>query len=714
MRGASRWTYRISLALFACALLAGQQDQIPIRRDVSVSIKLITVRVTDKKGAPIRGLEKDDFVVVDNGRPVTVTEFERHEPTDKASKNPAQEERLVPSDLGAGLRMPLLPRRFLLFMDFAFSDERGIRKAGQAALHFLDSGLRPGDEVGFISYSALKGLAFHELFTADPLKVRRAVEAAGKEAAAGRAENIEAEYWRAAGEDKRSGRKEDRVYRKSEAQLQGERNSSKAQALRFLEAVTALARSLRIIPGEKDVLLFSGGIVQTLLYGNQAGNPQGNDPREGAKFDMGDPVLREANDEMMKELSAAACVVYSFDTREASKPSALFDYDRETFEQRYRDIFGASGVHQPPVAILKDDKLTGQYAIGRLAVVTGGRYFSNIDDYRASLARVGELTDSYYVLGYPYHEAGDGAYRTLKVEVRKPGCVVRAPDGYFASKPYAELSDFEKRIRLIELALNEASPLAAPLGAEWTVLTRPGGPEAGIQLMASLASGPLAPLAGKRVEVVGLIFDEHDQPTRLLRSEAALDPNSVEPVFYSAILSLQPGPYRFRLIFRNLETGKAGVAAAGLTVPGRSDSAALRPGSPLILLEQHSPLMIEQRDPALAVEADPYRYDRSRFIPAGGVWPSGQDSVHILIPIAFPEGKVPALAWSGYLSDSDSGERLPLEVTTAATEPSAGLIAVLLRVAREENRSGRYTLTLEAEDLKLKSSFRVETPIIIQ
>jgi hypothetical protein len=61
--------------------LSGQQtpQQPALQHEVSVTLKLIQVYVTDKSGKPVRDLTKDEFRLTDNGKPVTISAFERHD-----------------------------------------------------------------------------------------------------------------------------------------------------------------------------------------------------------------------------------------------------------------------------------------------------------------------------------------------------------------------------------------------------------------------------------------------------------------------------------------------------------------------------------------------------------------------------------------------------------------------------------------------------------
>jgi len=50
----------------------------PIQHQVVVTLKLIQVYVTDKKGHPVTDLSSEDFIIYDNGKVQTITEFEKH------------------------------------------------------------------------------------------------------------------------------------------------------------------------------------------------------------------------------------------------------------------------------------------------------------------------------------------------------------------------------------------------------------------------------------------------------------------------------------------------------------------------------------------------------------------------------------------------------------------------------------------------------------
>jgi hypothetical protein len=151
--------------------------QKPLQHEVSVTLKLIQVYVTDKKGKAIQDLQKSDFLVYDNGQLKDITEFEKHilaGPTAKTGPATATET-IIPTAVPP--QPQVLRRKFFLFVDFAFNNQNGIQKAKEAALHFIDKEAGYDDEVGLISYSTLKGLTIHEYLTIEHQKIRKALEA---------------------------------------------------------------------------------------------------------------------------------------------------------------------------------------------------------------------------------------------------------------------------------------------------------------------------------------------------------------------------------------------------------------------------------------------------------------------------------------------------------------------------------------------------------
>ncbi|MGZ4886122.1 MAG: hypothetical protein ACXVJK_00285, partial [Candidatus Aminicenantales bacterium] len=269
--GASAGIWILLPALFAGLLAqstSGQEKS--LQYTVNVSFKLVQVYVTGKGGQPVSDLTPGEFEVIDNGRIVAVTHFEKH-------FLGTLEEAAVQPSTGPGMS-----RKFFLLFDFGFIDPRGVLKAKEAGLHFIDAELRPTDEVGLLTYTAFRGLILHEYLTADHLRIRRIVDGFGLRDYTGRAENLSDSVYTADLDERTpaTGSQltpvEDFFRRQARLQTgqrvdEGARQGYVERAKYLVESLDNFARVLRYIPGYKNIILFSGGLARQILYGKTGG-----------------------------------------------------------------------------------------------------------------------------------------------------------------------------------------------------------------------------------------------------------------------------------------------------------------------------------------------------------------------------------------------------------------------------------------------------------
>lgn len=708
--------------------------QKPLRHDVDVTLKLVQVFVTDRRGKPVPDLEREDFTLTDSGRLVAITEFERHVSSVAKSKAPRPGDKAAaaapapppPAGEPPAPREPSrLSRKFLLFFDFANNSQRGARLTLEAALHFLDNKAVPGDEIGLVSYSLTRGLVIHEFLTADRPKVRRAVAQMNLKDGAGRGDEIEQEYWRQATEGPI------KIIPKGElAEIQDEgvkdqplfhwrRQETKGQAQHFIDEMTGLARGLRYVPGQKNLLLFSSGIAYSLIYGQQGGTPQGNMAGLGSLYDPGDHILRTLHEAMLKELASASISVFAFDVRESAMVPSLFAYDEETFISRFRDLFTVTGVHQNNDLTIKNDSLTGMASLRRMSMATGGRFFGNIDEFERNLADLEALTGSYYVLGYPVSQAWDGAFHPIKVEVGRRGVEVRTQAGYFNPRPFRELGDMEKRLHLLDLAMSDAPLFQAPLAAGAAVLAGPAGAADNAVVLTKLPAESAARLSGAKAEIVTLIYDAHDELADLRRVEEAAERFKSGGAVYASRLTLPPGAYKCRVIVRDLETGIAAVATARAFVPAPA-TGGIRLHSPLLLGPSSGAAYLQGRilgrgaESGPAVWTDLYPFDASVHEPLLGPLPAGTPALRVLLPLTV-EGLTSAkLALRTVLLNAVTGRRQPLRVEASTVATLGDTIVQAVDIPTAGLPPGSYILYVYAEDTGSKALAVVTAPLAIR
>ncbi len=685
--------------------------QKPLQYEVAVTLKLIQVYVTDKKGNPVMDLTKDDFVVFDNGRPVTITEFERHDlfAAPPASEIDTPDEYMVSTPAPPPQRMN---RKFFLFIDFAYNNQKGVDKSVKAALHFLDSQLTPGDEVALLSCSMMRGITIHEYLTVDHDKVREAVEAVTARGIAGRASEIEEEYWRQAQEALALARTADHKGVGFPGFFDWRRQESKILAQNYILRLTALAKALRMIPGQKSFLFFSTGIPNSLIYGAQAGNPQ--QPYHSSVLDMGDQTLRPLNEEMIKELSAANCSFYIFDTRESAMVPSLFAYDEQTFEGGFRDIFSDIGVFETTTNLFRDDRTTGLASLKRLSDRTAGKFFSNINMYAKNLGQVQNLTGAYYVVGYSIDEQWDGEFNEIKVEVGRQGCEVRAQGGYFNPKPFHEYSKLEKQLQLFDLVLNERSQLQTPKTLAIIALPYRAGADCCLRMMAQIPRETLAGLAGKRAEFIALLFDDRENLVDLQRAETDMIKYQGRNILFSAEMAVPPGQYTCRLVLRDLETGQSAVASTRVKIASLSGGFGLH--APLLLAPARASVSLkavdmEKRESPSWQEV--YPFDRTQYSPLVGDISKANGHVLVVVPYTISGLDQPHVILSANLIDSITGKRLAVPFYAQSRIRNGAVEIQHLEFSLDEVPPGKYLLYIHAGDLDSRARAHAQTMLVV-
>ena len=677
------------------AILAAQQSsqQPPLKYEVSVSLKLIQVYVTDKSGKPVRDLTKDEFTLTDNGRRVVVTEFERHDLAEAPTgvDAPAPEPAPVPQEDEA----PALNRKFVILFDLAFNTLSGVKASIDAARHFLDTEVRPEDELALVSYSMLKGLRIHEFLTTDHAKIKAALAAITTKDVAGRADDIEQQYWLQV---------ENPNLRWGASTLGGlndiemTRLDSMQQAGNYFRTLTRLAQSLRLVQGQKSVLFFSNGIPSSLVNASRpAGTSSsisgaqeshgGLSPSKGSTFQVGNYELRPLQEALFREFSASDCSIYAFDTRESSKIPALFVMD-EMNTLAGGGTLGADG------KIFRDDKTTGMDSLKSLSKQTGGKYYSNIILHEKSLEEVSAVTGTYYVLGYSITAAADGKFHDVKIEVKRDGCQVRTQPGYFNPKPYKEFTGLEKTIHLFDLALNERSEFQTPRPLPISALSFDTGQGLRVRALARIPEGTWGQFRGETAEIVALFFDAQDALMSLQRTTVSLADHRGKELLFSAGVPAKAGVTKCRVILRDLDTGQSAVASTS-AFSGQPNRQVLSVFSPLLIVEGGGLFHMEGVIKGTAESPtwrEVYPYDAAASSPVIGGEAVGASKVGVVLPYSAPGLGLADLTFRANLVNSSTGQDLALPLELRGSTKQGSVESQKLEISLEGIADGKYVL----------------------
>lgn len=641
-----------------------------LQYEVTVNLKLVQVYVTDKKGDPVVDLGKDDFVIYDNGKQKSITEFEQHILSLPSIEEKVQPEIIQESKLPAPRK--LMSRKFFLLFDFAYNNARGILKAKEAALHFIDTQLLPSDEVGLLSYSAINSLTLHEYLTTDHMKIRQVVESFGLEKIHGRAENFEIEYWRAVtGENPLDASKSGGVFDKGDKRsevLDSERRESRFQAHHFFPKMNDLAKSLRYIPGYKHIILFSSGIPYSLMYGTQSFS------RKKFGFrNLGDPNLRQGYEDMLKELSASNSAVYVLDTEELSTRIGV------------------------------DSRVTGVFTLQKISSATGGKYFGNVNNYERHLEKIQNLTGCFYVLGYYIDEKWDGKYHKIKVKVNRPGCKIYAQKGYFNPKPFTEYNKQEKTIHLVDLALSEKPLFQTPVRFPLATLSCLIKGKPNVALFSKINMENIQELSGEDVEVVSIIFNNKDNIIKIERDARDFSKLPKGNIYHSSLLPVDLGEYKCRVVIRNLETGRGAVASSSIKIPEFPDYG-LQLDTPLLLKQEQTASYLQEPSPV-------YPFDSSLYSPLVGELERGTKSIFAVLRCSFSGIQQPDIQLSAYLILllADTEKNIPAALSILNKQQEEGTEIFLIELQTKELQSGEYFLYVFAEDKLTQSRSDVDT-----
>ena len=394
---------RITITLTLLALLAQtppppQQPaspQPPVTFKVEVNYVEIDANVTDAQGSFIRTLTKDDFQVLEDGKPQSLTAFsmvnipiERVDPP-LFSKTP-----IVPDVVSN--RDPFEGRVFVLVLDDLNTRFSRTARTRAAARQFVERYIGANDIVAVVNTSGFsKG---SQNFTGNRQLALKAIDASmGNKA-----------------ESSTEAQLQDYYVNRDTPGITSNTNANFNDLMRFNNA----RNSLRTLKNVADYMAGMRGRRKAVVYFS-----------EGINYDVVDPINNKYATDVQHEMNdviAAATRgnvnVYSVDPRGVT-----------TGMEDAIEIGGLPVDNSISPTMLTDEMRIEHDSLRVVADQTGGFAILNQNDFRNAFSRILEDNSSYYVLGfYPTNEKRDGRFRNVQVKVLKPGLTVHSRKGYVA------------------------------------------------------------------------------------------------------------------------------------------------------------------------------------------------------------------------------------------------------------------------------------------
>ncbi|MDH3743498.1 MAG: VWA domain-containing protein [Acidobacteriota bacterium] len=417
-----------SLLLLGLGLapLAAQEPPSSLFVDrVDVQVVNIEAFVFDKKGSRVTGLTRGDFEVLEDGRPVELTNFFAVDRDRRVESSPepgrTTDKQSSPAETPPGVQHPI---SLVVYIDHFNLRPSSRNRAIRNIEGFLQGFMGNGDRVMLVG--AFLGAEAIQPFTGDWVTVASSLNKMRK--AATHRQVDEAALLRTIksmtlNDDPRDAYQHLRSYVES----------AQSELRRSTGLLRDTVRSLSGLPGRKSLMYVSEGLPQRPGEGLYAQIQEIFDSRQlrTAGLHASSDALGEDQtslfEEIVREANAHQVTFYTLD---ASGPTTM----GLSAATGGAAIVGNAG----PTAFAHMRKANLQEPLSELAEATGGTAILGTFNFDKVLDRLADDFDSFYSLGYSPADIDSNRYRRIEVRVKPPGLVVRHRSGYVA-KTAAEL-----------------------------------------------------------------------------------------------------------------------------------------------------------------------------------------------------------------------------------------------------------------------------------
>ena len=528
----------------------------------STSVVAVEVPVqVNLNGQPVRDLKISNFELYDGRDKQQITGFEIVDlKVAAASSTTANED------------VPIAGRRhFLMLFDLANSEPTSILRARRAAADVVAK-LQPSDLVAVSTYSKMKGPQLVLGFTGDrkqiaigldSLGITEMFDRSGDPLALAIADLTSQFGLNQVGLTSGGGtgggtRDQDALenYRDAaRASDRADRNNKESEIDNFTRSMSGLSQMMSSVSGRKYVVFLSEGFANQMLTGQETEDQETQTARENGevwKLDSeakyGSSGVQNNLQRMIEEFRRDDCIIQSV------------------------DIGGlkAGGDQQA--------KASGRDSLFTMAKDTGGDMYEHFNDLSQAMGQMLDRTSVTYVLTFqPQSLKEDGKFRKLSVKLKDGprGAELSYRQGYYAPKPYAQLSGLERRFRAADLVMGGDTGGDIPT----SVLEVPfqlGGAKAFVPVVVEIEGKTL--LAGvtgdvATIEVYAYAIDKAGGVAGFQALSLGLDLKKMRSAIegsgikFVGHVDVPAGEFTLRTVIRNGQTGSHSVSSQRLSVP---------------------------------------------------------------------------------------------------------------------------------------------------
>lgn len=587
-----------AVAIFATSAFA------QLKETVNVNVIEVPVTVVDSSGNPVRGLTAANFEVYDGGKKQAITSFDK---IDFGSTETAN----AISPLNPAAR-----RSFLLLFDLGFSQPKSLVRAQEAARNFVKTAVQPRDLVGVGTIDNDHGFRLQTAFTTDrelvesviadpsgfrgndPLQIANKTFVADLTNGDSARTPQQQASGNAAVANSELAERQQQMTRSNEQYVRG-------RVEKQVDYLGQLAKTLRAVPGRKQVILLSEGFDAKYLQGRDVRDTEAA-ARESAAITSGQywQVDNDARFGSTSSLSLLDRMAQAFRASDV----VLHAIDIQGVRVQ-NDVTSGSNLNSN----------AGLFTISR---PTGGEVFQNSNDLKNNFGRMLRAQEVVYVLAFQAPSGSSGKYHDLKVKlVNTPGRV-NYRTGYYENG--GETST-ERALTTAEIIVNDipqddihVAAFAAPFPA--------GNGSYQVPIILDISGSDLMKEARGNMagaEVFVYAFDDEGVVRDRLYQRLTFDMKKVgdrlkSGVRYYGTLVLPPGNYAIKSLVRageaekKSENEKRGYARTNVIVP-KAGALALLP--PIPIDDQPKWLLVKGADRG-GIGAYPFELNGQNFVPS--------------------------------------------------------------------------------------------------
>lgn len=406
---------------------AAQQEQADDDEVVRITTNLVQVDavVTDKDGKQVTDLKAEDFEVLEDNRPQTITNFS-YISADGAgleAKAAPTVKKGVPTVPGVPLRPEQVRRTIAMVADDLGLSSGSITFLRRALNKAVAEQIEPNDLVAVLRTAG--GIGILQQFTSDKQLLYAAIERVRWNGMMSRADSFEA--IQAAPVNKFGEGAASPGGGTGASLLDEDKTEKMLNQNKFLReeiftygtinALTYIINGLKNLPGRKSILLFSDSFKYT----------------DNNKDEM---------QRLADHANRASVVIYTMNTRGLQTTGA-------TAADATSGLTGAA--IDAKLAERAGNISAGQSALTFLSAQTGGLDIHNINDLSAGLKRVLDDQKGYYLIGYRPDKStfkDRSRFHDIRIRVKRPGLTVRSRRGFYGEeekkKPASERTRSEE------------------------------------------------------------------------------------------------------------------------------------------------------------------------------------------------------------------------------------------------------------------------------